>query len=428
MGTAAMAQRPDAVIFPKPTPTRLAVADFTPRTSANPETQSALSEFNKVVFDNLKFAAFFELPSKSFYPLKPLRSVQDVVFENWQVPTLDVDFLAFGTVQVDATATVVEAYLYDVKTRQQVLGKRFTITDTTLIRRVAHEFADQIVYELSAGASQGVARTQITFASLRGDSKEIWVMDYDGFNARQLTFNGGISKFPEWSSDNRKITYTTKLPTVNRWVLRIHELEGAESTVQTDGTYMSSPAFAPDGRLAFSARTSTSRDSDIFVAPPGATNFRNVTNYRGIDTAPTWSPTGTQIAFISDRSGSPQVWVMDADGSNVRRLVSEGGHCDSPDWSPDGRFIIYSWQAPTQWKHDVYLAEVASGKLYQLTSGRRGTNESPHWSPDGRHISFQSDRTGTKQIFIMNADGKNLRQVTAYGINESPSWGNYPQE
>ena len=66
---------------------------------------------------------------------------------------------------MDATATVVEAYLYDIKTRQQVLGKRFTISDNSLIRRVAHEFADQIVYELSAGASQGVARTQIAFAS-----------------------------------------------------------------------------------------------------------------------------------------------------------------------------------------------------------------------------------------------------------------------
>lgn len=427
LGIEAFAQRPDAVIFPTPTPTRLAVADFTPRTSANPETQESLSVFNKVLFDNLKFSALFVLPSKSFYPLKPIRTIQDVVFENWQVPTLDVDFLAFGAVQVDATATVVEAYLYDVKTRQQVLGKRFTISDNSLIRRVAHEFADQIVYELSAGASRGVARTQIAFASERGDSKEIWVMDYDGFNSRQLTFNGGISKFPEYSDDNKRIAYTVKLPTLNRWVLRNHEIDGTESTIQTDGTYMSSPAFAPDGRIAFSARTSTSRDSDIFVTPPSASRFTNVTNYRGIDTSPTWSPTGTQIAFISDRSGSPQVWVMDADGSNVRRLVNEGGHCDSPDWSPDGRFILYSWQAPTQWKHDVYLAEVATGRLYQLTSGR-GSNESPHWSPDGRHIAFQSTRTGKKQIFIMNADGKNLKQISAYGINESPSWSNYPSE
>lgn len=415
----------DAVIFPRPTPTRLAVADFSARTSANPATQSALSVFNKVVVDDLRFSKFFEIPSRSFHPLKPIRSPEDVDFENWQVPSLDVDFLAFGNLQVDATITVVEAYLYDVKTGQQVLGKRYTIGDATLIRRVAHEFADQVVYELSAGASQGVASSKIAYSSLKGESKEVWIMDYDGANARQLSFNGGINKFPEWSRDNERIVYTAKLPRENRWILQIQEVEGGSVRgLSMSGSYVSSPAFGPGGRIAFSARTEDSRGADIFIASADGSNIRNITNARGIDTAPSWSPTGAQIAFISDRSGSPQVWIMDADGSNVRRLVQEGGHCDSPDWSPDGRFILYSWQAPTQWKHDIYLVEVATGRIYQLTRGR-GSNESPHWSPDGRHIAFQGTRSGSKQIFIMNADGENLKQVSAYGINESPSWAPY---
>ena len=424
-GVAAQGQRPDAVIFPKPTPTRLAVADFAPRTSANPETLSALETFNKVLLDDLQFAAFFEIPSRSFYPLKPLRSPADVVYENWQVPTLDVDFLAFGAIQADATTTVVEAYLYDIKTRRQVLGKRFTVTDPALSRRVAHEFADQVVYELSAGASKGVATTKILFSKLRGNEKEIWIMDYDGANPERVTFNGGINKFPEWSDDNKYFTYTSKPDTSNRWTIKIQEMDGEASTIEVDGSYSSSPAFAPGNKkIAFAASTPDSKDADIFVVNVDGSGMRNLTMSPGIDTSPTWSPTGTQIAFISDRSGGPQVWVMDADGSNLRRLVEEGGHCDSPDWSPNGRFILYSWQAPRQWKHDVYLAEVATGKLYQLTRDF-GAGENPHWSPDGRHITFQGTRSGTKQIFIMNADGKHLKQITAYGINESPSWNNY---
>jgi len=418
------AQEADATIFPKPTPTRLAVADFNPKTVANSETQSALTVFNQVLFDDLKFSALFEIPSKSFYPLKPLRNPQEVDFENWKAPNLDADFLAFGSLQVDAGATVVEAYLYDVKTRQQVLGKRFTITDLTLVRRVAHEFADQIVYGLSAGASRGVASTRIAFASQKGDSKEIWIMDYDGANPRQLSFNGGLNKFPEWSPDGTRVAYVTKLPTESRWQLRIQEIDGGVRTLDFPAGYVSSPAFSSTGRLAFAARTSNSRDTDIFVSDPDGRNPRNITQAAGIDTSPTWSPTGTQIAFISDRSGSPQVWIADADGSNLRRLIQEGGHCDSPDWSPDGRFILYSWQAPRQWKHDVFLVEIATGRMFQLTRGS-GSYESPHWSPDGRHIAFQSTRTGSKQLFIMNVDGKNLKQVSAYGINESPSWAPY---
>jgi TolB protein len=422
----AFSQAPDAIIRPVANPTRLAVSDFVSRVSANQDTLSALKVFNKVLFDDLKFSAVFEIPSKSFYPLKPLRVPQDVVFENWQVPSLDVDYLAFGTLQVDSATTIAEAYLYDVKTMQQVLGKRYRITDTSLIRRVAHEFADQIVYELSAGASQGVAKTKIAFSSKRGDSKEIYIMDYDGHNAEKLSINGGINKFPEWSPDNSLLSFVTILPNSDRWSLWILKLGGGHSTLETPGSYVSSPAFAPHGSLlAFSARTENSLDSDIFVSSPDGAGRRNLTRFRGIDTSPTWSPTGTQIAFISDRTGSPQVWVMDADGSNVRRLVQEGGHCDSPDWSPDGRFILYSWQAPSQWKHDIYMLEVATNTIYQLTHGR-GSSESPHWSPDGRHIAFQNTRSGTKQIYIMNVNGENLKMITAYGENESPSWAKYP--
>jgi len=418
-------QAPDAIIRVTASPTRLAVSDFVSRVSASQETLTALGIFNQVLFDDLKFSAFFEIPSKSFYPLTPLRVPQDVVFENWQVPSLDVDYLAFGSLQVDATSTIAEAYLYDVKTMQQVLGKRYRITDASLIRRVAHEFADQIVYELSAGASQGVARTKIAFSSKRGPSKEIYIMDYDGHNAQQISVNEGINKFPDWSPDTSLLSFVAILPNASRWTLWIQEIGAGHSTLPVPGSYVSSPAFSPqDELMAYSARSDSSLDSDIFVSSYTGTDRRNLTRHKGIDTSPTWSPTGKQIAFISDRSGSPQVWVMDSDGSNVRRLLQEGGHCDSPDWSPDGRFILYSWQAPSQWKHDVYLLEIATNKIYQLTYGR-GSSESPHWSPDGRHISFQNTRSGTKQIFIMNANGDNLKMITAYGENESPSWARY---
>ena len=107
--------------------------------------------------------------------------------------------------------------------------------------------------------------------------------------------------------------------------------------------------------------------------------------------------------------------------------MKQGGHCDSPSWSPDGRYLLYSWQAPKRSKHDIFVIEAISGEIVQLTSGR-GSNENPHWSPDGHHIAFQSDRSGSKQIFMMNLNGNNLRQLTLYGINESPSWSSNMRE
>ncbi len=421
------AQTPDVVIYPRPREdTKLAVADFVARTSDTSEVQAALRIFDQVLWDDLAFSAFFEMPSKSFYPLKPLRSPTDVKFDNWQVPTLDVDFLIFGNLQVESGLAVVEAYLYDVRTRGQVLGKRYNISDKTLIQRVAHEFADQVVFQLSAGTSRGVARAQIAFSSLKGQGKEIYVMDYDGANQRTITANGGLNKFPDWSSDNLKLTFITHLPRSSRWELWIQDLEGGRRVVPLPSSYVSSPVFSPDGKqMAFSTREVNGSDAGIYIADLDGGRLKNLSNHSAIDASPTWSPTGRQIAFISDRSGSPQLWVMDTDGSNLQQLVREGGHCDSPDWSPDGRFITYSWQPSGQWSHQIYVIEVATGRIFQLTSGR-GSSENPHWSPDGRHIAFQSSRTGSKQIFVMNADGKNLKQVTAYGSNESPAWSGYP--
>lgn len=426
VGTLLQAQQPDVVIYPSPREdTKLAVVSFVPRTVATADVQSVADNFNQVLWEDLEFSAFFEIPSKSFYPLKPLRFPVDVNFDNWQVPTLDVDFLIFGNLQVDRSLAMVEAYLYDVKTHQQVLGKRYTIPDSSFVQRVAHEFADQVVFQLSAGTSQGVARAQIAFTSLKGESKEVHVMDYDGHNQRSVTANGGINKFPAWSFDNEKLAFVTTLPGTAKWELWVQGLQGGRTVLPVPSSYVSSPAFSSDGKMiAFSGRRPERQDAEIYVADVDGVELRNLSNHPGIDTSPTWSPTAQQIAFISDRSGSPQLWVMDVDGSNVQRLMKEGGHCDSPDWSPDGRFIVYSWQAPTQWKHDIYVIEVATGKIFQLSSGR-GDNESPHWSPDGRHIAYQSSRTGTKQIFVMNADGNNSRQVTRYGANDSPAWAGY---
>ena len=82
------------------------MADFQPRTVASTETRAALEVFNSVLLNDLKFSAFFDIPSKSFYPLRPLRAPRAVEFENWQVPALDVDFLILGNLQVDVSAGV----------------------------------------------------------------------------------------------------------------------------------------------------------------------------------------------------------------------------------------------------------------------------------------------------------------------------------
>ena len=130
-------------------------------------------------------------------------------------------------------------------------------------------------------------------------------------------------------------------------------------------------------------------------------------------------PASTQLAFTSDRSGRPQIYVIGADGTGIRRMTYES-YCDRPTWSP-APFNEIAYSSRTGPGHDIKILELASGAIRQLTFGL-GTNESPAYAPNGRHLAFTSTRSGDKQIFTMARDGRNLRRVTRVGNNEMSNW------
>jgi TolB protein len=141
--------------------------------------------------------------------------------------------------------------------------------------------------------------------------------------------------------------------------------------------------------------------------------------------APVWNPkTNGQIAWVSGRNGLPQIYIMDADGSNIQQMTTEG-YAVSPSWSPNGQFLAFSWirhygpGAPGG--QDIYIMDIASRQFVQLTHDSR-VNDFPSWSPDGRHLVFQSNRSGSEQIWMMLADGTHQQQLTREGKNTQPNW------
>ena len=182
----------------------------------------------------------------------------------------------------------------------------------------------------------------------------------------------------------------------------------------------SSPSISPGGQLAFSSAISNNGSMEIYVSNLNGSNLRRLTTTsKTVNISPRWNPaTGREIAFISDRGGSPRIYVMDASGGNQRPLVARGGHADSPSWSPDGRYIAFTYGGVGSFQ--IFVADVASGQLLQLTS--QGRNESPTWSPDSRHLAFQSNRTGRWEIWQMHIDGTKQRQVSKGG-GRLPTWG-----
>jgi TolB protein len=127
-----------------------------------------------------------------------------------------------------------------------------------------------------------------------------------------------------------------------------------------------------------------------------------------------------QIAFTSGRSGSAQIWVMDADGLNVRRITYGETSADKATWSP-APFNEIAYAGQTGSGYDIKIHDVATGVTRAITDGS-GSNESPTFSPNGRHLAFTSTRAGRAQIFTIARDGRDLRQITRTGSNTYPDW------
>ena len=137
------------------------------------------------------------------------------------------------------------------------------------------------------------------------------------------------------------------------------------------------------------------------------------------------SPDGERIAYVSDRTGSPQIYVANADGSHARRLTYDGNYNTNPAWSPDGLWIAYTMRVNHQF--DVWLIDPDGDANFPIVS-HRNSDESPSWSPNGRKIVFSSTRRGRADLYIVDRDGSNLRRLTREaGNNTSPAWGPFPQ-
>jgi TolB protein len=406
------------------TPPRFAVPDFLALTNDR-ETQEIARTIAEVLWNDLAYEReFYMIPRDTYKSIPAATSIAEPPFERWQ--ELGADGLVIGSVRKSGTSIRVEMRLYRVAAQQQVYAREYTGSAANP-RLYAHTISDEI--HESQRALRGVARTKLTFVSDRNrervsgtiedrELKEVYIADYDGANPRRITVGRQLNNSPTWSPDGRAIAYTSwRSGFMDIYVSRIYE--GTMNT-PTKGNASSQnflPMYSPDGtKLAFTSNRDG--NAEIYVMNVDGSGVRRLTNHPAIDVTPTWSPTGTQIAFTSERSGAPAIWVVDADGLNLRRLTYE--HSDRATWSP-APYNEIAYAARTGPGYDIKVLNIAAGQPMQITFGE-GSNESPAWAPNGRHLAFTSTRAGRTQVFTVDRDGKNVRQITREGNNQQPHW------
>ena len=406
------------------TPPRYAVPDFVALT---PDAADAAKTLGQVLWDDLNFEReFYPIPRDTYGSIPAARRPEDVPFASWR--ELGADAVFFGTVQRTGNEMRVQVRLFNVRSRQSVFSKEYSGSANNP-RLYAHTIADEI-HQQQRGL-RGVARTKLAFVSDRDrqrvdgtvenrEVKEIYYADYDGANQRRLTISRQLNGFPNWSPDARSLAYTSWRPNPDIFISLMYQGVLQNPTKGVGTNYL--PVFSPDGKqIAF--MSSRDGNPEIYVANVDGSSVRRLTNHPAGDSTPTWSPSGTQIAFTSDRTGKPQIYVMSAvDGSNLRRLTTSETEADRPTWCSAFDEIAFSARTSAA-GFDVKVYDFSSGQTRQLTFGE-GTNEGPAYSPNGRHLAFTSTRSGRVQVYTIGRDGKDLRQITRDGSNQTPAWSN----
>jgi TolB protein len=212
----------------------------------------------------------------------------------------------------------------------------------------------------------------VFYGERNGQPADLFVMDADGSNVRQLTHTPSAEGYPSWSPDGRFIAY---------------EADDA------------------------------SGNFDIYVMNADGSGTRWLTHDPRRDVGPAWSPDGKKIVFMSDRAGPEfDIYEMNADGSGVERLTADQTNW-FPQFSPDGtRLALHVGR-------DVNILDLKT-RLSKALTHDPANGMYPTWSPDGRKIAFMSWRNGKTELFTMNADGTDQRVLftPATGSAIDPRW------
>jgi Tol biopolymer transport system component len=253
---------------------------------------------------------------------------------------------------------------------------------------------------------------------------DIWIQPLAGGGARQLTF-GHYDWCCDlaWASRGEEILFATGNRVAPGRLFRVPVAGGSPTPVAGVGESVAFPATRA-GRMVFSQHVRRS-PIEIWRTPgrkalPTSRVPRRLIWSSQNDAEPAYSPDGQKIAFESDRSGSSNIWVADADGTHAVPLTSFARSSGSPHWSPDGRRIVFDSREAGN--PDIYVVDAAGGVPRQLTR-EPSEDIDPSFSRDGRSVYFSSDRGGSREIWRMPAEGGAAIQVTRDGgYSGEESW------
>ncbi len=354
-----------------------------------------------------------------------------VNFQDWRVS--DVDYLLIGQMsETSSNNYALQFQLFNVRSGQQLLGFRLTSPRDNL-RAAAHRIADMVFEELTG--IPGVFGTQIAYISEQrnGDRRiyQLIVADADGENRVVVAESTQPLMSPAWSPDGRRLAYVSFEG--NQSAIYVQTLRtGTRERVSMRAGHNGAPVFSPDGRRLALTLSLVEGNFDIYTLDLGTQVLRRLTDHPAIDSEPAWSPDGETIYFMSDRSGSPQIYRIPSNADTraaPQRVTFYGNYNARPRVSPDGRFLAVVHRSDdTQGNFRIATFDLANNQFFGVLSRRGQLDESPSYAPNGALLIFATRERGRGVLGTVTSDG-NIEQRIESGVGDvrEPVWGPFPR-
>jgi TolB protein len=205
---------------------------------------------------------------------------------------------------------------------------------------------------------------QIVFVSDEDGDADIYILNADGTDLRNLTNNDIPDSFPAVSADGQKLAF---------------------ASIVNDGP-------------------------DLFVMDLDGDNLIQITNGEGSNFMPTWSPDGQSVAFVSDRDGDLEIFTVNVDGTGLTQITNNETEDVFPAWSPNGEWIAFS--TSISGNPDIYIVHPDGTNLKQITFSNNYDGDVATWSPDGNWVTFVSERIGNKEIYAVSINDGQFGALT----------------